>query len=162
MARKYHVTLTDAERAELHDFVHKGTVSARKLTRAHILLHADAGATDATIADALHVSERTVERIRQRCVEGNLTGALAERPRPGARRTRDMKQKAFLIATTCSTPPTARRRWTLRLLAAELVALEVVDAISYETVRRTLKKPSEALASRGMGHSDRQRRVCRS
>jgi transposase len=140
MAKKYHVTLTEAERDELHDFVHKGTVSARKLTRAHILLHADAGATDAGIAAALHVSERTVERVRQRFVEGNVEGALAERPRPGGRRTLDMKQEAFLIATTCSAPPSGRTRWTLRLLADELVELKVVDAISYETVRRTLKK----------------------
>jgi len=140
MAKKYHVTLADAERAELHDFVHNGTVSARKLTQAHILLHADAGASDATIAAALHVSERTVERVRQRFVEGNLAGALAERPRPGGRPALDGKQEAFLIATTCSAPPTGRRRWTLRLLADELVALEVVDAISYETARRTLKK----------------------
>jgi transposase len=142
MAKKYHVTLTEAERTELHDFVHKGAVSARKLTRAHILLHADAGASDAAIAAALHVSERTVERVRQRFVEGNVAGALAERPRPGGRRTLNMKQEALLIATTCSAPPTGRTRWTLRLLADELVALEVVTAISYETVRRTLKKTS--------------------
>lgn len=142
MTKKYHVTLTDAERADLHDFVRKGTVSARKLTRAHILLHADAGATDAAIAQALHVSKRTIERVRQRFVEANVAGALAERPRPGARRALDMKQEAFLIATTCSSPPSGRKRWTLRLLADELVALDVVDAISYETVRRTLKKTS--------------------
>jgi transposase len=142
MAKKYHVTLTDAERADLRDFIHKGTASARKLTRAHILLHADAGATDTAIASALHVSERTVERVRQRFVEANVPGALAERPRPGGRRTLDTKQEAFLIATTCSSPPSGRKRWTLRLLADELVALEVVDAISYETVRRTLKKTS--------------------
>jgi transposase len=142
MNKKYIVDLTDAERIELHELIKKGTLAARKLTRAHILLRADEGATDAAIALALHIGERTVERTRQKFVEGNLEAALAESPRPGAKRKLDTKQEARLIATACSTPPEGQKRWTMQLLADELVALQLVDTISDETVRRTLKKTS--------------------
>jgi transposase len=98
------------------------------------------GATDAAIAAALHIGERTVERTRQRFVQGNLAFALSERPRPGAKRKLDNKQEARLIATACSTPPEGQKRWTMQLLADELVSLALVDTISDETVRRTLKK----------------------
>jgi transposase len=111
-----------------------------KLTHAHILLRADEGETDEAIAASLHIHRTTVERIRQRFVEGNLEGALSERTRPGGKPKLDHKQEARLIATACSTPPEGQKRWTLQLLADELVALEVVDTISDETVRRTLKK----------------------
>src|SRR5215211_3224490 len=140
MHKKYVVTLTDEERTQLLDLIKKGTLAARKLTRAHILLRADEGATDEAIAAALHIHRTTVERTRQRFVEGNLEGALSERPRPGAKRKLSDKQEARLIATACSTPPEGQKRWTLHLLADELVALSVVDTISDETVRRTLKK----------------------
>lgn len=140
MNKKYRVDLTDAERTHLLDLIKKGTCGARKLTRAHILLQAHDGATDAAIAAALHVGARTVERTRQKFVEGNLDFALSERPRPGAKRKLDDKQEARLIATTCSTPPEGYKRWTMQLLADELVALSIVDTISDETVRRTLKK----------------------
>jgi transposase len=144
MAKKYVVSLRDDERAELRELVRKGTHPARKLTRAHILLQADTGATDASIAEALHVGKRTVERVRQRFVEGNLEQALSERPRPGGKSKLDAKGEALLIATTCSPAPQGRAHWTLQLLADELVALEAVDTISYETVRRTLKKTSSS------------------
>lgn len=140
MHKKYIVTLTADERTQLLDLVKKGTLAARKLTRAHILLRADEGETDEAIATALHIHRTTVERIRQRFVEGNLEGALAERSRPGGKRKLDTKQEARLIATVCSAPPEGQKRWTLQLLADELVALEVVETISDETVRRTLKK----------------------
>ncbi len=140
MRKLYHVTLTDAERDELHALIKKGTISARKLTRAHILLHADEGHTDQAIADALHVGRTTVERVRRRFVEGNLEGALTEAPRPGAKPKLDGKQQAFLIATACSTPPDGRTRWTMQLLANRMVMLEQVDSLSDETVRRVLKK----------------------
>jgi transposase len=140
MNKKYIVDLTDAERTELHDLIKKGTLAARKLSRAHILLQADEGASDAAIAAALHVGERTVERTRQKFVEGNLHHALSERARKGAKRKLDAKQEARLIATACSTPPEGRKRWTMQLLADELVSLQVVETISDETVRRTLKK----------------------
>lgn len=140
MQKKYIVTLTADERTTLLDLIKKGTLSARKLTRAHILLRADEGAADEAIAAALHIHRTTVERTRQRFVEGNLEGALSERPRPGGKRKLDAKQEARLIATACSAAPEGQKRWTLQLLADELVALDVVDTISDETVRRTLKK----------------------
>jgi hypothetical protein len=140
MAKKYIVDLTDAERTELRDLIKKGTLKARKLSRAHILLRADEDATDAAIAQALHVSIRTVERTRQKFVEGNLAVALSERPRPGAQRKLDIKGEAHLVALACSTPPEGQAVWSMWLLADELVALGLVETISDETVRRTLKK----------------------
>ena len=142
MAKLYIVDLTDDERQQLLDLVKKGQVSARKLNRAHILLQAHDGATDEAIAAALHVGWATVERIRRRFVEGNLERALNEDPRPGRERLLDDKQEAFLIATACSTPPEGRKEWTMQLLADALVRLQQVEAISDETVRRTLIKTS--------------------
>jgi transposase len=140
MRKKYIVTLSADERTQLLDLTKKGTIAARKLTRAHILLRADEGETDEAIAAALHIHRTTVERTRQRFVEANLQGALSERPRPGGKRKLNDKQEARLIATACSTPPEGQARWTMQLLADELVSLQLVDTISDETVRRTLKK----------------------
>src|SRR5215470_7739307 len=134
MHKKYVVDLTTEERTQLLDLIKKGSLAARKLTRAHILLQANEGATDETIASALHINRSTVERTRKRFVEGNLEFALAERPRPGAKRKLEPKGEAFLIATTCSAPPEGQKRWTMQLLADEIVAVGVVDAISDETV----------------------------
>jgi transposase len=103
MAKKYLVTLTEDERAEVLALTKKGTVSARKLTRAHILLQADAQATDDNIAQALHSGTATVERTRKRFVEEGLEAALNERPRAGGRRKLEGRQEAFLIALACST-----------------------------------------------------------
>lgn len=138
--KKYVVDLTKVERAQLLDLTSKGKVSARRLNRAHILLLADEGHTDEGIAAALHVSKSTVERVRRRFVMGNLGFALTEQMRPGARRKLDGKQEAFLVATACSTPPEGRSRWTMQLLADKLVEIKMVDSISDDTVRRTLKK----------------------
>jgi len=140
MRKIYLVTLTEAERATLHELTKKGKVAARKLTRAHVLLQADTGATDDTIATALHIGRATVERTRKRFVEQGLEGALSEQSRPGAKRKLDGKAEATLVAWTCSAPPDDRSCWTMQLLADKLVELKVVDAISDETVRRTLKK----------------------
>lgn len=140
MQKRYIVTLTDEERQLLRELIKKGMVSARKLTRAHILLRADEGATDEAIATSLHVARTTIERLRRRFVEGTLEEALGERPRPGAKRKLDMKQEAHLIAVTCTPAPEGQARWTMQLLADELVQLGIVDSISDETVRRTLKK----------------------
>lgn len=140
MAKKYLVSLTHAEREALLALTKKGLVAARKLTRAHVLLQADAGATDDTIAQALHIGTATVERIRKRFVEGGVDGALTERPRPGGMRKLDGKAEATLIAWTCSTPPDDRKQWTMQLLADKMVELTLVESISDETVRRTLKK----------------------
>lgn len=103
-------------------------------------MHADEGATDASIAAAVRVGEATVERIRQKFVEGGVDWALREQPRPAGARKLDGKQEAFLVATACSTPPDGRQRWTLQLLADRLVEVQLVDRISDETVRRTLQK----------------------
>jgi transposase len=105
------------------------------------LLQAETGLSDETIAQALHSGPATVERIRQRFVEEGLEAALTERPRPGGQRQLEGKHEAVLLALACSTPPAGRTGWTMPLWADNLVALRVVDAISEETVRRTLKKP---------------------
>ena len=141
-AKRSVVTLSAEERAQLLALTKKGRVAARQLTRAHILLHADAGATQDAIAAALHIGRATVVRICRRCVEEGLETALRDRPRPGAQRKLDGKQEAFLVALACSMPPEGRKGWTMQLLADKLVELRVVDGVSDETVRRTLKKTS--------------------
>lgn len=146
MRKLYVVNLTDEERTSLHDLVHKGTLAARKLTRAHILLQADQGATDQAIADSLHIGRATVERVRKRFVEGNLERALTEAKRPGGKAKLDGKAEATLVAWACTTPPDERKHWTMQLLADKLVELKLVTSISDETVRRTLKK---TISSRG-------------
>lgn len=138
--KKYLVTLTEEERSTLWELIKKGSLAARTLSRAHILLLADEGRTDDVIAAALHVGSATVERTRKRFVEEGVDVALSERPRPGKAPLLDAKQEAYVIATTCSTPPEGQARWSVRLLASELVQLGIVDTISRETVRRTLKK----------------------
>ena len=146
MRKLYIVSLTEDERTTLHDLVRKGTCSARKLTRAHILLQAADGRADQAIADALHIGRSTVERVRKRFVAGNLERALTDAPRPGGTPKLDRKAEATLVAWTCSTPPDERKQWTMQLLADKLVELKLVASISDETVRRTLKK---TLSSRG-------------
>lgn len=140
----YIVNLTDDEREQLLELVKKGRASARKLNRAHILLQAHDGATDDTIAAALHVGRATVERIRKRFVEGNLERALNEDHRAGPMPKLDAKQEAWLIATACSAPPDGQKRWTMQLLADQMVQLQQVESISDETVRRTLKKTNSS------------------
>lgn len=139
-AKKYSVSLTAEEQEALAALLRRGNVGARVNARARMLLHAHAGATDVAIAAAVRVGKATVERTRQKFVEGGLDWALHERPRPGGRRKLDGKQEAFLVATACSTPPDGRQRWTMQLLADRLVEVQLVDAISDETVRRTLQK----------------------
>jgi transposase len=142
----YRLKLTDTERAELERLVTKGKAAARALTHARILLKADEGLagprwTDDAIAEALDVNRSTVERVRVRCVEEGVEAALRPRPSRQLRlRKLDGAQEAHLLALACSKPPRGRARWSMRLLADKLVELEIVDAISYETVRRTLKK----------------------
>ena len=140
MAKRYVVELTEEERAQLQAVGKQGKVVARRLRRAHLLLLAADGYTDTEIAAALHVGVSTVERIRKRFVEGGIEWALTERPRPGGKPKLQGKDEAFLIATACSTPPSGRTRWTLQLLADRLVEVGVVEMISDETIRRTLKK----------------------
>jgi transposase len=106
------------------------------------LLKAAEGWTDEQIVAALDTSLSTVERTRKRFVEGGLAKALHENPRPGAQRKLDGRGEAYLIALACSEPPEDQQHWTLRVLADRLVALGIVDRVSHETVRQTLKKTS--------------------
>jgi transposase len=145
------VNLIDDERTTLRVLVRKGTVAARKLTRAHILFQADETVSDQSIADALHVGRATVERVRKRFVEGGLEAALTERPRPGGKRMLDGKTEATLVAWACSTPPDDRKQWSMQLLADKLIELKRVETISDETVRRTLKQPIGSLGLRKHG-----------
>ncbi len=138
--KKYLINLSDEERQELLELTRKGELKARKMKRALILLKADEGLSDPQIMAAINVSRPTVERIRKRFVEGGLERALNEDPRPGQRRKLDGRGEAQLIAVACSQAPDGHAHWTLRLLADKLVQLEVVESISHETVRRTLKK----------------------
>jgi transposase len=141
----YIVDLTKEERTQLLEFIKSGKQSARKLNRARILLLADEGKADGEIAEALHTGTATVQRTRQRFVEGNLEGALNERPRPGGQKKLDEKGEAILETLAHSQPPEGRKRWTLQLVADRLVELKVVDSISYETVRQELKKSGLSL-----------------
>src|SRR3981081_882935 len=135
---RYRVTLTQYERDELGALLCGGKQAARKLKRARILLAADAGNSDDEIAKSVGVGGSTVYRTKRRFVLGNLEAALSEEPRPGADRKLSGKEEALLVATACSNPPKGRARWTLELLAGELVRLTEHDNVSRETVRRRL------------------------
>ena len=150
-ATKYLVNLTDDERERLQAMLNKGTGPARPLTRARILLAADRNDTDEAIAYALHVHRTTVAAVRKRCVEHGLDAALFDAVRPGAKRKLDAAQEAFTIALACTDAPEGQKRWTMQLLADKLVTLGVVDTISDECVRETLKKtrPSRGNAKNG-------------
>ena len=144
MRKKYVVRLTDAERDTLKVVVRKFQGSSQKVRRAQVLLKADAdgpGWADAWIAEAFGCRTKTVENIRQRFVidgfEITLNGVPAKRPRP---KLLDGEQESRLIATRLSAPPPGFASWSLRLLAEKVVELEIVESISHETVRRTLKK----------------------
>src|SRR3954471_2560761 len=135
---RYRVELNQAERTELTALVSGGKHAARKLKRAQILLAADAGISDDDIVASLRVSGSTVYRTKQRFVLGNLEAALCEEPRPGASRKLTGKEEALLVATACSKPPEGRARWTLELLAGEMIKLTKHEDVSRETVRRRL------------------------
>ena len=138
--KKYIVDLDEHERNELEQLTTKGNSGARKIRRARILLLADEGRIDKEIASFLGSAVTTVERVRKRFVEEGLEAALSEKPRPGAARKLDCRQEAFLMALACSDAPEGKANWSMRMLAERLVELEVVDEISGETVRRTLKR----------------------
>ncbi len=140
--KKYLINLSDAEREMLAQRTHKGSLNARQFKRAMILLKADEGYSDPQIMAALNVSRPCVERLRKRYVEDGIERALNDDPRPGQGRKLDGRAEATLIAIACSAAPEGHERWTLRLLAGQLVQLGVVDSVSHETVRRTLKKTS--------------------
>ena len=145
MPKKYIVRLSDEERQQLTELISKGKTAAYKIRHANILLKADADGpawTDARIAESFSVSINTVMGVRQRLVEQGLEAALTRKKQdhPSRQPRLDGEGEARLIALRCSAPPTGHARWTLRLLADQAVALEIVEAISHETVRQTLKK----------------------
>lgn len=135
---RYRVELSEAERQQLSSIVSGGKHAARRIKRTQILLAADGGLRDAAIASAVSASEATVYRIKRRFVHGNLDLALSEQARPGAERKLSGKETALLVAVACSSSPVGRKRWTLDLLAGEMVRLIEHDTLSRETVRRRL------------------------
>jgi transposase len=138
MTVRYRVELSEAERHELRAMLKGGRHAARKLKRAQLLLATDAGMPDETVARSLAVSGSTVYRTKRRFVEGDLARALDEEPRPGAARKLSGPEEALLVATACSSPPEGRARWTLELLAGEMLRLTEHQRLSRETVRRRL------------------------
>jgi hypothetical protein len=147
---KYAVYLAEAERAQLRTLLGRGEAPARRLTHARILLKANQGEggpgwSDAAIADALDIHPDTVARVRRAYVSGGVEEALARKtPDRVSARTFDGAAEAHLVALACTKPPAGRERWTLRLLAEEVVRLEVVEAVSHETVRRTLQQTNSS------------------
>lgn len=158
MAQRYVVSLEEDERENLARLIKNGKGAARKLAHARILLHADRATgeswwTDEEIAAALEVSVDTVERVRRRFVEEGLESALERKAAARAPRQLviDGEAEAKLIALCCGDPPEGRARWTLRLLADKLVELEILERVSYETVRITLKKTCSSPGASGNG-----------
>ena len=146
MKKKYPIILTQTEREQLKDLIAAGTAPARKLTHARILLKADQSPqgpawVDEEVADAVEVSQPTVSRVRKQYFEEGMEAALNRRPTNREyHRKLDGEHEARLVALACSEPQEGQARWSLRLLADRMVELEVVEEISYQTVRRTLKK----------------------
>ena len=151
MAKRYRVTLTDEERERLEELTRKGTASVRMVRRAQTLLLAAEEQRDEDIAKALRIGVATVERTRQRCVEEGVEASLRERPRPGARPKLGPKEQAMVVALACTKPPEGRTRWTMQLLADRVVELEVVPAITDESIRRLLKRTSSSPGSSSSG-----------
>lgn len=148
--KRYTVKLSEEERARLHTLIGQGVAPARALTHARILLKANRGEagpgwTDAAIGAALEVNPATVARVRMKYVAAGLDAAVYRKaPERQYPRRLDGEQEAYLAALACSAPPEGRKRWTLRLLAGRLVELELVESVSYETVRQALKQTASS------------------
>jgi DNA-binding transcriptional ArsR family regulator len=146
MDRKYVVELSDAEREQLEKLVAAGSERARTLTRARILLKTDSSAagtkwTYAQICEAFDVTQVTVSKVRKAYAEQGLAAAIQRKQPDREYLPRlDGKAEAHWVALTCGEPPTGQARWTLRLLQEKMVELEIVESVSHETVRKTLKK----------------------
>jgi transposase len=145
MNKRYIVRLTDDERQRLVHMTKSGKTAAYKLKHAHILLQVDVDGpnwSDEHVAQAFRCHGNTVRNVRQRFVEQGLEAALARKKqgKPSRQRLLDGAKEAHLIALRCGQPPEGQARWTLQLLADKLVELAIVETISYETVRQTLKK----------------------
>jgi hypothetical protein len=160
MKKKYIVRLSDAERCQLTALIRTGQAAASTIRRAHILLQADEDGpswTDARIAEHFSISANTVLGVRQRLVEQGLEAALNRKQPDRSPRTPrlDGEGTARLLALRGSAPPAGHARWTLRLLADQAVALNIVEAISYETVRQALKKHLHSVSAEAVGHAAR-------
>ncbi len=146
MNRKYIVELSDAEREQLEKLIAAGSERARTLTRARILLKTDSSAagarwTYAQICEAFDVTQVTVSKVRKAYAEQGLAAAIQrKKPEREYLPRLDGKAEAHLVALTCGEPPDGQARWTLRLLQEQMVELEIVESVSHETVRKTLKK----------------------
>jgi hypothetical protein len=157
MEQRSVVRLTESQRAEVERLIAAGTAPARKLMHARILLKAARGPggpswVDTASAEAVAVSQPPIARVRRQFVEAGLPAALNRRaPRREDRRKLDDAQEAQLIARACSTPPEGRGRWRLRLLADRMGELGHAEALSYQTVRRALQKPSSSPGSASSG-----------
>ena len=151
MKQKYIVKLTPAERSQLKDLISSGEASAREIRRAYILLKSDSSSDGPgwkyqAICEAYEVSSLTVYKVRKNYVAGGLQRAiLRKKPDRVYQRRLDGEDEARLIALACSEPPDGYERWSLRLLQDQLVRLEIVESISHETIRQTLKKTSSSL-----------------
>jgi len=150
--QKYLVRLTDEEREELSKITRTGKQSARVMQQAQILLWSDAGKQDKEIVGLLGCASMTVSSTRERRVKEKR---LEDLPRLGSKPMLDAKQASLLIALACSDAPEGRAEWTMQLLADKLVRLQVVEQISDETVRRTLKKTSSSRGKTSNGASHR-------
>ena len=153
--KKYAVELEPQARTELEALTRRGSASARRIKRALILLAAADGETDKSIAAKVRIHPNTVQRIRQRYVSESLEAALSERPRPGKARKLAGPEEAFVIALACTDAPEGRQTWTMQLLADRLIELKLVESISDDTVRRTLKRGTSSPGSARSGASPR-------
>jgi transposase len=143
--RNYKVRLTQAERVELQKLISAGVAPARKLTRARILLKADEGFRKAEISRALDVTSNTVTNVCRAFQAQRLEAIERKKPEREYNHSLDGEAEAHLIAMACSAPPEGRERWTLRLLASNMVERNYVDEVSHETIRTALKKTYSSL-----------------
>ncbi len=145
-SKKYIVDLSSSERNYLEEITNKGKTAAYKMNHARILLKADinqeeGGWTDSKISEALNIGHATIERVRKRFVEEGIESALNRRKQKNRRsRIIDGEKEAYLIAIACSQTPVGKSHWTLQMLADKMVELKVVEKVSTETIRQTLKK----------------------
>jgi transposase len=149
--QQFPVPLDEEERHWLLTFINKGDSGVRKLKRAHMLLLASEGKNDRQVAEALHACPQSVGNIRRKYAQGGIEAALNDRPRPGGERKLTAKGEATLMALACSDPPDGRVDWTMQMLADKLIELNLVESISDETVRRTLKKTSSNRGRKSSG-----------
>ena len=145
MKKKNLIKLKKKDQRILEQLIIKGSQKSRTITRSRILLMANKGKTDTQIIEALNTARNTIRTVRYRYVHNDLESAINEQPRPGAPNKFTGRDKAKVTAIACSKPPEGHNRWTLRLIADNMVELDIVDEISHHTVQRVLKKTNLAL-----------------